>query len=197
LGEGKQEQDGREVARRPDAKRDPHTPGGNRRIIVISAIAVAVVVLLGGSYLTMRGGRLFGGGSPSSSSELQVKTGDPNVVAAPGEKLRRVLTPPRQTRTEIRLSKDLGRPVFSVEFQPYGLAQNGTAVVRITKASSQGGTAYAAPFAKTLMGQNVQVSLALDSRAVLQSGGVFSGSFTLVDHSGIDSFAISGVKRIK
>ena len=118
------------------------------------------------------------------------------MVAASGEKLARVVSPPTQTRTQIRLSKDLGAPVFVVSFQPYGLARNGTAVIRVTKASAEGGTRLAASFAQALAGQNLQVSVATDSKAILDSGGTYTGRVTLVGDSGVDSFAISAVKRV-
>lgn len=197
MGESKQVDDARETPPSVGGAKSPAMQGRSRTVFVVAAIVAVVAILLGGSYITAKGSRLFGGRGSSTASETQVKSGDPNVLAAPGQKLLRIVTPPSQTRTEIKLAKDLGNPVFRVEFHPYGLASNGTVVIRVTKVSAQGGNRLAAPFAQALAGQNLQASVALDSRAVLKTGGLYSGNVTLVDDSGADSFAVGGVKQIK
>jgi hypothetical protein len=162
-------------------------------MVVIVAVAVLALVLVGGSILTSRGG-LFGK-RPAVSAGPQFKTGDPNVLAAKGDPLAQIATPPRQTRTEIKLTKDLGKPTFAVEFQPYGLATNGTAVIRIDKATAQGGSKLAPQFAQTLTGQNMLVSVALNSAGVLKAGGAYTGQLQLVQKGEVTTFAVTEVKR--
>jgi hypothetical protein len=168
-------------------------PLWKRPIVVVAAIALLAIVLVGGSIVTNKRG-LLRSRSASVSAADQVKTGDPNVVAAPGQPLMRVVTPPKQTRTEIRLTKDLGKPVFLVEFQPYGLASGGTAVIQVTKASARGGNQLASKFAQALPGQNFRVAVELGSLPVLKDGGRYAGTLSLVEAEGVSSFKIADVK---
>ena len=168
-------------------------PIWKRPVVIVSAVALVAVVLVGGSLITGKGG-LFRSRPAAVSAADQIKSGDPNVVAPTGQPLLRVVTPPQQTRTEIRLTKDLGKPVFLVEFQPYGLTSGGSAVIQITKANAQGGNPLAPKFAQTLPGQNFKVALELGSLAVLKTGGSYSGTFSLVEKDGVTSFRIADVK---
>lgn len=188
---------GRE-ARPSDAGPDARSPRWWKRpAFLVVLVVVAVVALLGGSYLSARGSRLFKGSSATAPVAAQAKSGNPNAVAASGEKLLTIVTPPSNTRVQLKLSKDLGKPVFALEFRPYGLGPGGTVVIQVTKATSQGGTTLAPSFAKALVGQNLQAAIALDSVAVLKTGGSYSGDLTMVEQSGVDSFLISHVVRAK
>jgi hypothetical protein len=166
-------------------------PWWRRREAIIAGIVLLVVMLLAGSFVTSRGG-LFS--LHSAAGTLQTKAGDPNRLAEKGEKLLLVVNPPSVTRKEIRLTKNLGKPVFLVEFQPYGLAENRTAVIRVGKASAQGGTKLAQGFAQMLQGQNLQVLLDSRTATALTEGGSFSGEIRLIDRNGMDSFGLSAVK---
>ena len=189
-----------------DQKRDASGPAAaseptqqafwRRPAVIVAALAVVAILLVGGSLYTSRGH-----GSKrtrtASASALRVKTGDPNAVAATGQKLAEVLTPPNDTHTQIRLTKDLGKPVFVVRFEPYGLAAGNTAVIRIDDAKASGGTTLAPEFAQALRGQNLQAAVALDSAALLKTGGTYEGKLTLVDAGEAKSFAIASVRPIK
>lgn len=168
-------------------------PFWKRPIVVVSALLVLAVVLVGGSLITSRGG-LFGKRA-SSSAIAQFKPGDPNVVALKGEPLAQIGTPPRQTRAEIKLTKDLGKPTFTIEFQPYGLSTNGTAVIRIDKVTAEGGSKLAPQFAKALMGQNMLVTVSLDSAGVLKVGGAYTGELRLVKKGEVTTFVLAGAQR--
>jgi hypothetical protein len=170
------------------------TPWWRRNTTIVVGLVLLVAVLLGGSLYTSRGG-LFGHKSTTGSARLQVKTGDPNRLASRGEKLLMVTNPPNLTRRDIHLTKDLGKPTFLIEFQPYGLAQNRTAVIRIKSAKAQGGNQLAQGFAQALTGQNMQVTVDVGSVSALASGGSYSGEIRLVDRDGTDSFALSAVKH--
>jgi hypothetical protein len=161
---------------------------------IAAAVVLLGVVLVAGSVYTSRGG-LFGqrNGSARSSSDLPAKTGDPNKVADKGEQLLRVVDPPNRTRVVIHLSKDLGKAVYRVQFQPYGLARNRTAVILIDKATVEQGNQLAEQFGQALTGQNMQVSLDGDAASTLKRGGKYSGRLALVDRKGATSFALSSV----
>jgi hypothetical protein len=171
-------------------------PIWQRRSVLIGLGVLVAAVLVGGSMLTARGrvGGL-GGASQKSATALKVKAGDPNLLAAQGDKLLIVEQPPSQTRVVIRLSKDLGKPVFAVQFEPFGLTSDGGAVIKLTKATAQGGTPLAEQFAADFVGQNIKVQVAEDSVGVLKTGGTYAGEITLVQRGGETSFAIAKVKR--
>lgn len=186
----------REASREPRSSEDSQTGLGRRRSVIAVAVALGVIVLLVGSILTSRSG-LLGREPASTATPVAAKTGDPNAVAAPDTKLLRIETPPNQTRTQIRLAKDIGKPVFGVAFEPYGLGSGNTAVIRLTKVSAEGGTPLAADFAKALVRENLQVLLGTDDASALKTGGAYVGKISLVTRAGVTSFALSGVQRSK
>jgi hypothetical protein len=170
-------------------------PFWKRPVGIVLGVVFLVAILLGGSLVTSRG--LIFGRSPVSADTPQFKTGDPNAVAAPGERLLQVSQPPTHTRTEIKLSKDLGKPVFAVKFQPYGLSSNGTAVIRIVDAVAHGGNQLAEQFAHSLVNQNLRATVALDSVAQLKAGGTYSGQLALVSKGGPSTFELSNATALK
>jgi hypothetical protein len=127
---------------------------------------------------------------------MSLKSGDPNLVAPTNKKLQMISKPPDQTRINIHLSKDLGRPVFVIEFEPFGLTADGGAVISLFAVTAQGGSSLAAQFAKDLVSQNVKVQVAPDSVAALKTGGSYSGVLSLVERAGVTSFEIAEVKRV-
>jgi hypothetical protein len=171
-------------------------PIWRRRSALIGLAVLVAAVLVGGSMLTSRGRvGVLGGANQKPAADLKVKAGDPNVLAANGDKLLIVEQPPSQTRVVIRLSKDLGKPVFAVQFEPFGLTSDGGAVIKLTTVTAQGGTPLAEQFAKDFVGQNVKVQVAEDSVSALKNGGSYVGEITLVQRGSESSFAITKVKR--
>lgn len=170
-------------------------PFWKRPVGIVLGVVVLAAVLLGGSLITSRG--LISGRPSGSAETLQFKTGDPNAVAASGERLLQVSEPPAHTRIEIKLSKDLGKPVFAVKFRPYGLSSNGTAVIRLDGAAAIGGSQLAEQFAKSLVNQNLRATLALGSVAQLKTGGAYAGQLRLVEKGDVSTFEISEVTALK
>jgi hypothetical protein len=166
-----------------------------RPTFILTVAALVVAVLVGGSIYTARGGKFLRGTSSSATKVEQVKVGDPNIVAASGTELLHVASPPSQTRAQIRLSVDIGKPVFIVEFQPFGLADGTNAVVRLTKVTSEGGTQLAGEFARTLVGQNLLVVLGPDDLARLKTGGTYSGRLSLIEEGAVSTFSLASVRR--
>lgn len=170
-------------------------PFWKRPVGIVLGVVVAAAVLLGGSLVTSRG--LIPGRSSVGVEPPQFRTGDPNAVAAPGEQLLQVSEPPMHTRVQIKLSKDLGEPVFAVKFRPYGLSSNGTTVIRLDGAAAVGGSPLAEQFAKSLVNQNIKATLALDSVAELKAGGAYTGQLKLVEKDDVSTFEISKVTALK
>jgi len=85
--------------------------------------------------------------------------------------------------------------VFVVEFQPYGLADGATAVVKLKKVTAEGGTALAADFAKSLVGQNLLASLSRQNLGALKAGGTYSGRLALKKDGAASSFSLTEVRR--
>jgi hypothetical protein len=161
---------------------------------VFLVIAVGTV-LVAGSVITSRG--LQFGRTVESAESPGFRSGDPNMVAAVGERLERVDEPPTHTRTEIALSKDLGNPKFAIKFQPYGISSGGTAVIRVSDAVAQGGNKLAEEFARTLARQNLKVTIALSSASAMKTGGTYSAQLTLLEKNGVSRFEISNVNLLR
>jgi hypothetical protein len=173
------------------------TPVWRRPLVATIAVFALLVLLVGGSLYTRARVTPSRKTAEVTPAVVATKTGDPNVTVKTGQALPRISAAPAQTRSQVRLTKDIGDPVLVVEFEPYGLAGTGGAVIRLTNVTAEGGTALAAEFAKSLTGQNLVVAVAPSSAAALKTGGTYSGRITLKQADGTTSFSIAAIQRSK
>ena len=188
------ESDRAKVAEQAGEAPDADAQARRRRTVIIVSVAAGALFLVGGALFTAGYGRL-GSNPPARNVPVAEKTGNANAVATPGQALLRVVNPPENTRTAIRLSVDLGSPTYAITFEPYGITSTGAAVIKVTAIHTKGGSPLAAKFGQQLVGQNLQVTLAPDSLEALRTGGSYTSNMSLVKKGATTYFSVSGVHR--
>jgi hypothetical protein len=187
LGEPNESKAGAGAAEKPRRTRT--------RTVVITAVSAAIILLVAGSLYTRSINKrpAPSAATVSKTAQMPAKTGDPNRVAQPGEQLLRVVDPPASTRSEIKLNKDLGTKAFAIKLEPFGLVAGSRAVIKVTGATANGGSALASEFATSLKGQNLLVRVDAEGAAAMKTGGLYTARLTLVDSGGASSFELSNV----
>ncbi len=170
----------------------------DRRLIAVAVAVVAGLLLLGSWYTNSSRGRREAQLDEAVSAATQApKQGDPNEVAAPGEPLGIVSTPPERTRTRFAPKKDLGGATYPVEFEVYGRSSAGDLVIRVSKATAEGGNENSRDFAGSLKGQNLLASVDSSTSAPPTKGGTYSATLILVPSNPGFTFSLSNVRAVR
>lgn len=106
----------------------------------------------------------------------------PSHPAEKGEKLLAITTPPPRTLALVEKESATANARYEVEFEPYGLAQGGGIVVRVTKSTAIGHVDKIVDFSD----RNVLVRLASPEVAeAIAKGGTYSGVLELREEMGV------------